>query len=105
MQDAMQKDQKFMADLLAVMASEDTEGGQIAAARTLAEAYAADLQAGTDPVHAKQRLLDIHSAVIAEQNQRRLHSRPWRIFEAAELVLGDVRINVRPSASFVRSAS
>jgi hypothetical protein len=105
MQDAMQRDRKFMADLLAVIASEDTEGGQIAAATTLAEAYAADLRAGTDPVHAKQRLLDIHSAVIAEQNQRRLHSRHWRIFEAAELVLGDVRINVRPSASFVRTAS
>jgi hypothetical protein len=105
MQDAMQRDRKFMADLLAIMASEDTEGRQIAAARTLAEAYAADLTAGIDPVHAKQRLLDIHNAVIAQQNQRRSHSRHWRIFEAAELVLGDVRINVRPSASFARSAS
>jgi hypothetical protein len=98
MQDAMQRDRKFMTDLLAVIASEDTEGRQIAAATALAEAYAADLRAGIDPVHAKRRLLDIHSAVIAEQNQRRSHSRHWRIFEAAELVLGDVKINVRPSA-------
>jgi hypothetical protein len=101
----MQSDQKFMADLLAVLASEDSEDRQIAAATNLAQAYAADLRTGIDPVHAKQRLLDIHNAVIAEQNQRRSHSRHWRIFEAAELVLGDVKINVRPSTSFARTAS
>ena len=88
----------FMADLLAVLASDESEDRQIAAARTLAETYAADLQAGTDPVHARRRLLDIHSALVAEQNQRRSHSRHWRIFEAAELVLGDVKISSRTSA-------
>ena len=98
MQDNMPRDQKFMADLLAVLASEDSEDRQIAAARALTEAYAADLQAGTDPVRARRRLLDVHSAVMAQQNQRRSHSRHWRIFEAAELVLGDVKISARPSA-------
>jgi hypothetical protein len=93
-----------MADLLAVLASDESEDRQIAAARTLAETYAADLQAGTDPVHAKRRLLDTHSALMAEQNQRRSHSRHWRIFEAAELVLGDVKISSRPSASVSRTA-
>lgn len=105
MPEAMQRDRRFMTDLLAVIASDDTEGRQIAAAKTLAEAYAADLMAGIDPAHAKQRLLAIHNAVIAEQNQRRSHSRHWRIFEAAELVFGDVKINVRRSASAVRTAS
>ena len=62
------------------------------------ETYAADLQAGTDPVRARRRLLDVQSAIVAEQNQRRSHSRHWRIFEAAELVLGDVKISARPSA-------
>jgi hypothetical protein len=98
MQDTMPSDQKFMADLLAVLASDESEDRQIAAARTLAETYAANLQAGTDPVHARRRLLDIHSALVAEQNQRRSHSRHWRIFEAAELVLGDVKISSRRSA-------
>ena len=98
MQDAMPRDQKFIADLLAVLASEDSEDRQIAAARALTETYAADLQSGTDPVHARRRLLDVHSAIVAEQNQRRSHSRHWRIFEAAELVLGDVKISARPSA-------
>ena len=98
MQDTMTRDQKFMADLVAVLGSEDSEDRQIAAARTLTEAYAADLQAGTDPVRARRRLLDVHSAIVAEQNQRRSHSRHWRIFEAAELVLGDVKISARPSA-------
>jgi len=98
MQDTMPSDQKFMADLLAVLASDESEDRQIAAARTLAETYAADLQAGTNPGHARRRLLDIHSALLAEQNQRRSHSRHWRIFEAAELVLGDVKISARTSA-------
>jgi hypothetical protein len=98
MQDAMPRDQKFMTDLLAVLASEDSEDRQIAAARALTEAYAADLQAGTDPVRTRRRLLDVHSAIVAEQNQRRSHSRYWRIFEAAELVLGDVKISARASA-------
>ena len=87
-----------MADLLAVLASEDSEDRQIAAARALTETYAADLQAGTDAVRARRRLLDVHSAVMAQQNQRRSHSRHWRIFEAAELVLGDLKISTRPSA-------
>ena len=98
MQAVMPSDQKFMADLQAVLASDESEDRQIAAARTLAEAYAADLQDGTDPVHARRRLLDIHRALVAEQNQRRSHSRHWRIFEAAELVLGDVKISSRTSA-------
>jgi hypothetical protein len=98
MQDAMSGDHKFMADLLAVLASDGSEDRQIATARTLAETYAADLQAGTDPVHARRHLLDIHSAIVAQQNQRRPHSRHWRIFEAAELVLGDVKIGARTSA-------
>jgi uncharacterized protein with ATP-grasp and redox domains len=100
----MQREQKFMADLLTVLSSEDSEDQQIAAARTLAQAYAADLRAGSDPVQANKRLMEAHSAIIAEQNQRRLHSRHWRIFEAAELVLGDVKISPRP-ASFARTAS
>lgn len=98
MQDTMPSDDKFMAELLAILASEGSEDRQIAAARTLAETYAADLQAVIDPVHARRRLLDIHRAVVAEQNQRRSHSRHWRIFEAAELVLGDVKIGARTSA-------
>jgi hypothetical protein len=98
MQDIMSRDQRFMADLLAVLASDDSEDRQIAAARMLTETYAADLQASTDPVRARRRLLDVHSAIVAEQNQRRSHSRHWRIFEAAELVLGDVKISARPSA-------
>jgi hypothetical protein len=98
MQDTMPSDQKFMADLLAVLASDESEDRQIAAARTLAETYATDLQSGTDPVHARRRLLHMHDVIIAEQNQRRSHSRHWRIFEAAELVLGDVKISARTSA-------
>jgi hypothetical protein len=98
MQDIISRDQKFMADLLAVLASDDSEDRQIAAARMLTETYAADLHAGTDPVRARGRLLDVHSAIVAERNQRRSHSRHWRIFEAAELVLGDVKISARPSA-------
>ena len=98
MQGTMPSDQKFMADLLAVLASDESEDRQIAAARTLAETYAADLQATADPARARQRLLDAHSALLAEQNQRRSHSRHWRIFEAAELVLGDVKISARTSA-------
>jgi hypothetical protein len=98
MQDTMPSDQKFMADLLAVLASDESEDRQIAAARTLAETYAADLQAGTDPGHARRRLLHMHDVIIAEQNQRRAHSRHWRIFEVAELVLGDVKIRARTSA-------
>jgi hypothetical protein len=98
MQDTMSTDQKFMADLLAVLASDDSEDRQIAAAKALTEAYAADLQAGTDPVRVRRRLLEMHSALVAQQNQRRSHSRHWRIFEAAELVLGDVKISARPSA-------
>jgi hypothetical protein len=98
MQDTMSRDQKFMADLLAVLASEESEDRQIAAAKALTETYTADLQTGTDPVRARRRLLDMHSALVAEQNQRRSHSRHWRIFEAAELVLGDVKISARPSA-------
>jgi hypothetical protein len=99
----MQRDQKFMADLLAVLSSEDSEDQQIAAAGTLARAYADDLRAEADPAHANRRLMDIHTAVIAEQNRRRSHSRHWRIFEAAELVLGDQKISPRPSASFART--
>ena len=98
MQDTMPSDDKFMAELLAILASEGSEDRQIAAARTLAETYAAHLQAVIDPVRARRRLLDIHRAVVAEQNQRRPHSRHWRIFEAAELVLGDVKIGARTSA-------
>jgi len=94
----MPSDRKFMADLLAILASDESEDRQIAAARTLAETYAAGLQAGPDRVHARRRLLDVHSALVAEQNQRRSHSRHWRIFEAAELVLGDVKISSRTSA-------
>ena len=98
MEDIIPRDQKFMADLLAVLASDGSEDRQIAAARTLTQTYAADLQAGTDPVRARRCLLDVHSAILAEQNQRRPHSRGWRIFEAAELVLGDVKISARTSA-------
>lgn len=98
MQDIMPRDEKFMADLLAVLAADGSEDRQIAAAKALTETYAADLQAGTDPVRARRRLLDVHSAIVSEQNQRRSHSRHWRIFEAAELVLGDVKISARPSS-------
>ena len=98
MQDSIPGDHKFMADLLAVLASDGSEDRQIAGARALAETYAADLQAATESGHARRRLLDAHSAIVAEQNQRRSHSRHWRIFEAAELVLGDVKIGARTSA-------
>src|ERR1044072_8830900 len=98
MQDTMPSDHKFMADLLAVLASDGTADRQIAAARTLPETYAADLQAVSDPVHARRCLLDTHSAVVAEQKQRRSHSRHWRIFEAAELGRGDVKIGARTCA-------
>jgi hypothetical protein len=49
MQDAVPRDQKFMADLLAVLASEDSEDRQIAAARALTETYAADCRPAPIP--------------------------------------------------------
>jgi hypothetical protein len=95
--------EKFMADLLAIMAStQQAEDEQIDAATKLAMAYTADLKDPIDKWIGKasgdQRLISTHRAIIAEQNRHPLKSPAWRVLHAAENVIGDQKINLRPSA-------
>jgi len=94
---------KFMVDLLAITASEQqTEDQQVEAATKLAMAYAADLKDSLDKWVGKaggdQGLISAHSAIVAEQSRHPLKSQTWRVLHAAENVIGDQKINLRPSA-------
>ena len=94
---------KFMADLLAITASEQqTEDQQVEAATKLAMAYAADLKDSLDKWVGKaggdQGLISAHSAIVAEQSRHPSKSQTWRVLHAAENVIGDQKINLRPSA-------
>lgn len=95
--------EKFIADLLAIIAStQQSEDLQIEAATKLAVAYSADLKDSLDKWIGKARgdqgLISAHNAIIAEQNRHPLKSSAWRVLHAAENVIGDQKINRRPSA-------
>jgi hypothetical protein len=95
--------EKFMADLLAIIAStEQSEDQQIDAATKLAMAYTADLKDSPDQWIGKASgdlgLISAHKAIIAEQNRRPAKSPAWRVLHAAENVIGDQKINLRPPA-------
>lgn len=95
--------QKFMADLLAIVAStQQPEDRQIDAATKLATAYAADLKDSLDKWTGKasgdQGLISTHKAIIAEQARHPSKSPAWRVLHAAENVIGDQKVNLRPSA-------
>jgi hypothetical protein len=95
--------EKFMADLLAIMAStQHSEDQQVDAAAKLAMAYTADLKDSLDKWIGKasgdQGLISTHKAIIAEQNRHPLRSPAWRVLHAAENVIGDQKLNLRPSA-------
>ena len=95
--------EKFMADLLAIIAStQRSEDQQIDAATKLAMAYTADLQDSVDRWIGRpsgdQGLISTHKAIIAEQNRYNSKSPAWRVLHAAENVIGDQKINLRPSA-------
>ena len=65
-------------------------------------AYAADLKNSLDQWVGKasgdQGLISAHNAIIAEQNRHPVKSSAWRVLHAAENVIGDQKINLRPSA-------
>ena len=95
--------EKFMADLLAIIAStQHSEDQQIDAATKLAMAYTADLKDSLDQWVGKpsgdQGLISAHKAIIAEQGRHPSKSPAWRVLHAAENVIGDQKINLRPSA-------
>ena len=95
--------EKFMADLLAIIASsQQSEDQQIDAATKLAMAYTADLQDSLDKwigqASGDQGLISTHKAIIAEQNRHPLKSPAWRVLHAAENVIGDQKVNLRPAA-------
>jgi hypothetical protein len=95
--------EKFMADLLAITASTNqSEDQQVEAATKLAMAYTANLKHSLDKWVGKasgdQGLISAHNAIIAEQNRHPLKSPAWRVLHAAENVIGDQKINLRPSA-------
>jgi hypothetical protein len=95
--------EKFMADLLAIIAStEEPEDQQTDAATKLAMAYTADLKDQLDKWIGKtggdQGLISTHKAIIAEQNRHPMKSPAWRVLHAAENVIGDQKVNLRPSA-------
>ncbi len=95
--------QKFMADLLAIIAADQRpEDEQIDAATKLAMAYAADLKDSLDQwagsPSGDQGLISVHKAIIAEQGRHPSKSAAWRVLHAAENVIGDQKINIRPSA-------
>ena|SRR5438876_142021 len=99
---AVQSAEKFIADLLAIVASaQDSEDQQIAAAKKLSTAYAADLRAWmgkwVGKVSGDQVLLSVHKAIVEEQNRHRSESRAWRVLQTAELVIGDEKTNLRLS--------
>jgi hypothetical protein len=98
----MQSAEKFMADLLAIVAStQDSEDKQIAAAKKLSTAYAADLRAWigkwVGKVSGDQGLMSVYKAIVEEQNRHSSKSRAWRVLHAAELVIGDEKTNLRLS--------
>jgi hypothetical protein len=95
--------EKFMADLLGIVTStQKSEDQQIDAATKLAMAHAADLKdslgkwIGTP--NGDQGLISTHKAIIAEQDRHPLKSPAWRVLHAAENVIGDQKVNLRPSA-------
>jgi hypothetical protein len=95
--------EKFMADLRAIIAStQQSEDQQIDAATRLAMAYTADLKSAFDKWVGKpggdQGLISTHKAIIAEQDRHTSKSSAWRVLHAAENVIGDQKINLRPSA-------
>ncbi len=95
--------QKFMADLLAIIASnQQSEDEQIDAATKLAMAYTADLKNSLENWIGKpsgdQGLISVHKAIIAEQSRHPSKSTAWRVLHAAENVIGDQKINIRPAA-------
>jgi hypothetical protein len=95
--------EKFMADLLGIIASsQQSEDQQIDAATRLATAYTADLKDSLDKWIGKpsgdQGLISVHKAIIAEQGRHPSKSPAWRVLHAAENVIGDQKINLRPSA-------
>ena len=95
--------EKFMADLLAIIAStQHSEDQQIDAATKLALTYTADLKDSLDKWIGKpsgdQGLISTHKAIIAEQNRHPLKSPAWRVLHAAENVIGDQKVNLRPAA-------
>jgi hypothetical protein len=65
-------------------------------------AYTADLKDSLGKLIGKgsgdQGLISAHSAIIAEQSRHPLKSPAWRVLHAAENVIGDQKINLRPSA-------
>jgi hypothetical protein len=95
--------EKFMAELLGIIAStQQSEDQQIDAATKLAMAYTADLKDSLDKWIGKpsgdQGLISIHKAIIAEQDRHSSKSPAWRVLHAAENVIGDQKVNLRPSA-------
>jgi hypothetical protein len=95
--------EKFMADLRAILASTgQSEDQQIDAATNLAMAYAADLKDPLDKWIGKasgdEGLISAHQAIIAEQGRHPSKSAAWRVLHAAESVIGDQKINLRPAA-------
>src|ERR1700730_5392824 len=95
--------EKFMADLLAIIAStQQSEDQQIDAATKLALTYTADLKDSLDKwigkANGDQGLISTHNAIIAEQNRHPLKSPAWRVLHAAENVIGDQKVNLRPAA-------
>jgi hypothetical protein len=95
--------EKFMADLLAIIASPpQSEDQQIDAATALAVAYTAELKDPLDKwigaASGDQGLISAHKAIIAEQDRHPLKSAAWRVLHAAENVIGDQKVNLRPAA-------
>jgi hypothetical protein len=82
----MQSAEKFMADLLAIVAStQESEDQQIAAAKKLSTAYAADLRAwigkSVGKVSADEGLMSVHKAIVEEQNRHSSKSHAWRVLQ------------------------
>jgi hypothetical protein len=99
----MPRTEQFMADLLGIMASsQQSEDQQIDAATRLAVAYTADLKSSLDRWIGKasgdQGLISTHKAIVAEQDRHPLKSPAWRVLHAAENVIGDQKVNLRPLA-------
>ena len=94
--------EKFMADLLAIINStQQSEDQQIDAATKLAMAYTADLKDSLDKWIGRpsgdQGLISVHQAIIAEQDRHPMKSPAWRVLHAAESVIGDQKVNLRPA--------
>jgi|SRR5580704_2681537 hypothetical protein len=94
--------EKFIADLLAITtATQQSEDQQIEAATKLAMAYTADLKDSLGQWGGKatgdQGLISAHNAIVAEQNRHSSKSPAWRVLHAAENIIGDQKINLRPA--------